>query len=179
MTYYSITRGVRHVLIPESAHQTVVFVIGASARIHLLIGVYCTRIDGRVKMDLVPGMYTLCACGPYSSVGLRVAPGCPAFFSRHKHLFEPSEMFTVVVRTELNNTPLTLRELCMFEAVYRGLPAEVLPSSVKSELFRPLNINPDIENVLNLPLCVCDRRKTWGLMFRRNIQRQTIFEKMC
>ncbi len=150
-------------LVPESAHQTVVFVIVASARIRLLIRVYCTRIDGGVEMDLVPGMYTLFSCGPYSGVGLRVAPGCTAFFSRHEHSFEPSEIFTVVVRNNINNTPLTLRELCMFEAVYRGLSAEGLPSSVKSELFRPLNINPDIENVLNLPLCVCDQ-KTWAVV---------------
>ncbi len=145
-------------LVPKSAHQIVVFVLGASARISLLIGVYCTQIDGGVEMDLVPGMYTLCVCGPYSHVGLRVAPGCTAFFSRQEHLFKPSEIFTVVVRTDINNTPLTLRKLCMFEAVYRGLSAEVLPLSVKSKLFRPRNINSDIENVLNLPLCVCDQK---------------------
>jgi hypothetical protein len=149
-------KGVRHVLVPKSAYQIVVFVLGASARIRLYsIGVYCNQIDGGVEMDLVPGMYTLCVCGPYSHVGLRVAPGCTAFFSRHEHFFKPSETFTVVVRTDINNTPLTLRKLCMFEAVYRGFSVEILPLSVKSKLFRPRNINSDIENVLNLPLCVC------------------------
>ena len=114
-------KGVRHVLVPKSAYQIVVFVLGASARIRLYsIGVYCNQIDGGVEMDLVPGMYTLCVCGPYSHVGLRVAPGCTAFFSLHKHFFKPSETFTVVVRSNINNTPLTLRKLCMFEAVYRG-----------------------------------------------------------
>jgi hypothetical protein len=69
------------VLVPKSAYQIVVFVLGASARIRLYsIGVYCNQIDGGVEMDLVPGMYTLCVCGPYSHVGLRVAPGCTAFF---------------------------------------------------------------------------------------------------
>ena len=150
-----MTKGVRHVLVPKSAYQIVVFVLGASARIRLYsIGVYCNQIDG-VEMDLVPDMYTLCVCGPYSHVGLRVAPGCTAFFSRHEHFFKPSETFTVVVRTDINNTPLTLRKLCMFEAVYRGFSVEILPLSVKRKLFRPRNINSDIENVLNLPLCVC------------------------
>jgi hypothetical protein len=148
------TKGVRHVIVPKSAHQIVVFVLDASARIRLLIGVYCNQIGG-VEMDLVPGMYTLCVCGPYSHVGLRVAPGCTAFFSRHEHFFKPSETFTVVMRTDINNTPLTLRKLCMFEAVYHGFSVEILPLSVKSKLFRPRNINSDIENVLNLPLCVC------------------------
>jgi hypothetical protein len=144
---------------PISTKVVILCVVGETAEITFGFRRYPYWHARIIDFNLKPGLYCICTCEHFAMTSISsVTSQNRTLFSTNKHLF-PKNYYVAVKQTHANHVPLSLKQLCILHLCLQQkltFDPELLPKTLREEMFQPKFLNQMIEDSIDYLLCDCN-----------------------